>query len=216
MTDNRGGKLTLNNSVIADIGTYKTGGLSHVIYAGSIDSLVVRDSRLSRSLHLGHILKSRSKFTEVSNSSLLGLDSNHSRVIDLSCGGTLIVRDSVLQSSSNSDNADLISVGVEKPVNCKRGLIAGKVEISDSVIVFDRGAAPTDSPDRGNLNRFFTWKVPMNELIINGNTIVKPGDSELLDEEITSVRLSEFARNNHIYISRLRAGLNGTINTQPK
>ncbi|GAB3099968.1 hypothetical protein GCM10027217_18720 [Pseudomaricurvus hydrocarbonicus] len=209
MTDNRGGQLSINDSVFEDIGYYKRKGLSHVIYAGAIDSLTVTNSRMQRALHLGHLLKSRAKSTSISNTQLLGLQSRHSRVIDLSCGGSLSVKNSVLQSSSLTDNQDMISVGVEQPQNCRQGLLDGHVDIQDSVIVFDR-----DTP-AANKNRLFTWRTGVNHLSLSNNIIVNRGNNNLLDEEIGNTTLEEESHNNAMFTNRQAAGLNPTPDTSP-
>jgi hypothetical protein len=210
MTDNRGGSLSIKDSVFEDIGHYKHKGLSHIIYAGAIDSLNITNSRLQKSLRLGHLLKSRAKSTTVTDSFLLGLDSRHSRVIDLSCGGSLNVINSVLQSSSRSDNQDLISVGVEELKNCPHGLLDGDVDITDSVIVFDR-----ESPAADN-NRLFTWRTGLEHLSLSNNTLVQRGNHNLLDQKIGDTPVEERSQNNTLHNSRQAAGLNPAPDTQPR
>jgi hypothetical protein len=210
MTDNRGGRLSIKDSVFEDIGYYKHKGLSHIIYAGAIDSLTVVNSRLQRALHLGHLLKSRAKSTTVTNSQLLGLQSNHSRVIDLSCGGSLKVNNSVLQSSSLTDNQDLISVGVEKPQNCRQGLLDGDIDIRDSLIIFDR-----DAPE-ANKNRLFTWRTGVKHLSLSNNTIVNRGNNNLLEQEIGDTTIEEESPHNTMFKSRQAAGLNPMPDISPE
>ncbi|WP_157890241.1 hypothetical protein [Marinobacterium aestuarii] len=209
MTDNRGGSLSIQDSVFEDIGYYKRKGLSHIIYAGAIDSLDITNSRLQRALHLGHLLKSRAKSTTIKNSQLLGLQSNHSRVIDLSCGGRLLVSNSVLQSSSLTDNQDLISVGVEKPQNCRQGLQDGSIDIKNSVIIFDR-----DTP-AANKNRLFTWRTGLEYLSLNNNTIVSKGDNNLLKQEIGDTAIEIEPQHNTLFKSRQAASLNPIPDTSP-
>src|SRR5690606_9616571 len=112
---NRGGTLVIEDSLIEEQG-HPDSALSHLVYAGVIDRLVVRNSTLRRSRYLGHLLKSRARETVVERSLLLGLDGAHSRLIDLPCGGALSVRDSVIQHGAFSDNADLFSVGTEPKI----------------------------------------------------------------------------------------------------
>jgi len=215
MTDNHGGSLAIADSFIGDIGSVKRRGLSHIIYAGSIDSLAVSNTVLQRSMHLGHILKSRARKTRVINSKLLGLDSRHSRVIDLSCGGSLQVLNSVLQSSSNTDNDDLISVGVERPQNCKGGLIAGDVEISNSVIVFDRGAGGSGTEAKARTNRLFTWRTGVDSLKLVDSKIVNPGGTDMLDHWIERTYMASAAKNTPVYQTRAEANLSPIVNSEP-
>ncbi|MFC6669006.1 hypothetical protein [Marinobacterium aestuariivivens] len=210
MTDNRGGNLSIKDSIFEDIGFYKRKGLSHIIYAGAIDSLTVVNSRLQRALHLGHLLKSRAKSTTVTDSLLLGLQSRHSRVIDLSCGGRLEVKNSVLQSSSLTDNQDLISVGVETPQNCRHGLLDGDIDIRDSVIVFDR-----DMPDANN-NRLFTWRSGVKHLSLSNNTIINRGNNNLLQQEVGDTAIEVQSQHNAMFENREAAGLNPIPDTPPR
>ena len=170
---------------------------------------------LQRSLRLGHLLKSRAKRTTVRNSRLLGLDGNHSRVIDLSCGGRLDVRNSVLQSSSNADNADLIAIGVEPESNCRRGLLPGDVALVDNTIVFDRGLRDEDPPSRRRQNRFFTWKTPVNNLLMVDNVIVSPGGGYLFEEAPPGSLLRDVRERNAVHPSRRSAGLSPRADTDP-
>nr|WP_067297792.1 hypothetical protein [Marinobacterium profundum] len=210
MTDNRGGSLSIKDSVFEDIGYYKRQGLSHIIYAGAIDSLDITNSRLQRSLHLGHLLKSRAKATTITDSLLLGLQSKHSRVIDLSCGGSLKVNNSVLQSSSLTDNQDLISVGVEPPKNCRHGLLDGNIDIRNSVIVFDR-----ETPDADN-NRLFTWRTGIEHLSLSNNTIVSKGANNLLKQPIGDTTIEIEPQHNSMFKSRQAADLNPMPDTPPR
>ncbi|MGH1374035.1 MAG: hypothetical protein ACRBBW_18490 [Cellvibrionaceae bacterium] len=209
MTDNRGGKLIVRNSEIKNTGRYKKRGLSHAIYAGSIDSLSINNSLIERSLHLGHLIKSRAANTEISNSRIVGLDSRHSRVVDLACGGTLKIRDSLLQSSSNSDNQDFISVGVESEKNCTRGLLNGRVDISNSLLIFDRQS------HTNNKNRLFTWRTGIDHLSLNGNTFINRDGNPLLEQLIGDITLEDKAINNRLFSSRNEAGVSSATDTLP-
>lgn len=118
LTDNRGGRLVVEDTIIEDIGHTRGREPMHLIYAGVIDSLMVRNSTLRRSHHLGHILKSRAKKTTVLKSYLLSLNSRNSREVDLPCGGTVLLDSVVIQKGPNSDNNDSIAFGTE-PRICK-------------------------------------------------------------------------------------------------
>jgi hypothetical protein len=124
ITDNRGGRLLIEDSVIEDIGVPKRGALSHLVYVGRIDSVTLRRSLLRRSRQLGHLLKSRARVTTIERTALLGLDTRNSREIDLPCGGTLNLDRVVIHKGPNADNMDSIAVGME-PQNCKGRLYPG-------------------------------------------------------------------------------------------
>ncbi len=173
LTDNRGGILRINDSVLGDTGDAdREQNLSHVLYAGRIDELHIHNSTLRRSTNLGHLLKSRAALTRVYESKLLGLDGHHSRVIDLPCGGILEVRNSVLQSGSRADNFDMVSVGVEPASSCGGYLDDGDVRIIDSVLVFDRESSVTE---QGSITSvLFNWQVGVRNLELRGNRLVAP------------------------------------------
>ncbi|MCW8884575.1 MAG: hypothetical protein OQK12_04865 [Motiliproteus sp.] len=215
MTDNRGGTLKLFDSYLSDIGSAKKTGLSHILYAGSIDSLVVKNSVLQRSMRLGHILKSRAKHTEIISSNLLGLDGRHSRVVDFPCGGTLKISNSILQNSTRSDNSDLISIGVESPANCNGEVLPGFVELTGNTIVFDRGLGIDDLPSRKKENRLFTWRSGKTGLTMKDNLIVSPGGTYILNQEIEGHKLQKPGSNNRLVTSRKAAGLNSEPDTSP-
>ncbi len=113
LTDNRGGRLSVEESIIEDIGHDRGNQPQHLIYAGLIDRVSVRRSILRRSHHLGHILKSRARITEVRDSYLLGLESRNSREADFPCGGRILFDNVVVQKGSASDNNDSFSMATE-------------------------------------------------------------------------------------------------------
>ncbi len=116
LTDNRGGTLRVEDSVVEDIGHDRGNQPLHLIYAGVIDRLVVQRSILRRSHYLGHILKSRAKATEVRDSYLLGLGSRNSREADFPCGGMILFDRVVVHKGPNSDNADSFSMATEPQI----------------------------------------------------------------------------------------------------
>ncbi len=201
LTDNRGGTLIVEDSTIEDEG-HPDSALSHLVYAGAIDRLVIRRSTLRRSLYLGHLLKSRAAETVVESSRLLGLDGRHSRAIDLPCGGRLVVRNSVLQHGRNSDNADLIALGTE-PQNCS-SFRPGDVELIDNWIVSDRHSATVGTDRAAAPTTLFTWRAAGgNRLKATGNSIVNiarwQGDDSWSPPDL--------AAGNRIFRDRAAAGL---------
>ncbi|PIE39521.1 MAG: hypothetical protein CSA53_01045 [Gammaproteobacteria bacterium] len=207
LTDNKGGSLTINDSVIENIGGIPgQSSLSHIVYAGLIDTLTIQDTVLRNSTGKGHLLKSRAKRTTVSRSELAGKDGEHSRVIDISCGGFLAVTNSLLQASANADNADLIAMGVEAPQNCHNTSRDNKVVITGNTILFDiRHKQQLPLADQ----IFFNWQGPVSSLNVSDNIIVAPGRF-LWQAPWRHVDISiPKSANNCIYKTREAAGLAG-------
>ncbi len=136
LTGNRGGRLVVEDSLIEDIGHDRGAEPMHLIYAGVIDQLIVRRSTLRRSHHLGHLLKSRARGTDVRESWLLGLGSHNSREADLPCGGRILFDKVVIQKGAASDNDDSIAVATE-PANCAP-YADTSFTMTRSWVVFDR------------------------------------------------------------------------------
>lgn len=194
LTDNRGGRVVVEDSLIENIG-YADSDLGHLIYAGAIDELVVRHSTLRLSRNLGHIVKSRAKRTVITHSYLLGLDGPNSRELDVPCGGEVIVRDSVLQKGSSSDNAEMIGFAGEANAarNCPIGLYANSsVTLERNWIIFDRQTLS------GNGNRLMIdFSRGKASLQVNDNRIVN----------MREWGFAPIPRRNTIFSERSAAGL---------
>jgi hypothetical protein len=74
---------------------------------------IFRRSQSLQAVGQGHLLKSRSLATTIENSLLAMQDSNSSRCIDISDGGTVVVRNSVIQQGPKTDNNDIIGIALE-------------------------------------------------------------------------------------------------------
>jgi hypothetical protein len=204
LTDNRGGSLVIEDSLIEDQGQ-AGGALSHLVYGGIIDRLVIRNSTLRRSRALGHLLKSRAAETLVEDSRLLGLDGRHSRSIDLPCGGRLTVRHSVIQHGSRSDNADLFAVGTEPDI-CGAAARQGDVTLTDSWIIGDRLPRRRSQDESEEATTLFTWRASGgNRLTMTGNRIV--GIERWSDGTGDAWPVSIRSAGNRIYATRAAAGL---------
>ena len=160
LTDNKGGRLIVEDTLIEDVGHARGREPMHLIYAGIIDKLRVTRSTLRRSHYFGHILKSRARSTEVSDSYLLSLGSVNSREADLPCGGVIKMTRVVIQKGPKSDNNESFGVGLE-PRNCL-GALHPKTTFSltDSWLIFDRAKS-----------QFGHWKGKVKP-IISDNRIV--------------------------------------------
>ncbi len=77
------------------------------------DRLEIRYSRFLSSKGEGHEIKSRAPVTLIESSVVASLSGKDSRLIDVSNGGALIVRNSVLEQGVNSSNLELIGFGLE-------------------------------------------------------------------------------------------------------
>ncbi|MGC1606032.1 MAG: right-handed parallel beta-helix repeat-containing protein [Candidatus Acidiferrum sp.] len=110
------GIITVEDVVISECGG--SGGQAHNIYVsasdhGTASQFIFRRSQSLQAVGQGHLLKSRSLATTIENSLLAMLDANSSRCIDISDGGTVIVRNSVIQQGPKSDNDDIIGIALE-------------------------------------------------------------------------------------------------------
>lgn len=152
-----GDTITIRNSHFENNGMNNmTDGMAHNLYINTSASFNFLNSKSVRSKLGGHELKSRAVKTVVEGSTIATLSGNDSRLIDISNGGELIVRNSVLQKGTPGNN-DLIGFGPE-------GLVAGRtntVTITGNKVIADRS--------NGQLIRFFQSASPIN---ISSNTLV--------------------------------------------
>jgi hypothetical protein len=160
LTDDRGGKLVVEDSLIENTGLNdRSDAYGHGLYAGTINSLILRRTTIRNVNSSGHTLKSRAQETILENVHLLGKQGFHSRSIDLPCGGTLQMTNSIIQHGVNSENYDVIALGTE-PDDCK--IYPSRIRLNKNWIVVDR---------IGN-NTLFSWHSPLSILILKNNHIV--------------------------------------------
>ncbi|MCP4268276.1 MAG: hypothetical protein GY777_22330 [Candidatus Brocadiaceae bacterium] len=204
ITDNRGGELYLEDSLIENTGLNdRSTTLGHGLYAGRIDRVVVRNSIIRRAFGDGHLFKSRAPDTLIENSVIAGLNGYHSRVIDFPCGGKLIIRNSVLQQGVNTDNIDLISVGTE-PKSCKSSVKSSDVTLKSNWIIFDRDRSSDERSANHGETRLFTWRAPMNHVAVTGNKFVEPiGELNFGEKKLSY----DWHEQNILYRSRSEAGI---------
>jgi hypothetical protein len=84
----------------------------HVLYAGSIDRLVVRGSYFHRG-RVGHLLKSRARENLITYNRITDEDGSASYEIDLPNGGNAIVLGNLIQQSQRTENGTIVSFGAE-------------------------------------------------------------------------------------------------------
>lgn len=204
LTDNRGGAVTLEDSLIENTGLNdRSGNLGHGFYAGDIDSVVIRDSTVRRSFGDGHLFKSRAPQNSIEHSVIAGMDGRHSRTIDLPCSGTLLVRNSTLQHGANADNADIISVGTE-PGPCQNRIHPADISILHSWIIIDRDESPDERAKDYGYNRLFNWQAPNVTVKVANNRIVESTGRFKFDGE---GKLPDMSKENQLFDSRAKAGL---------
>ena len=180
LTDNRGGSLLIEDSLVENTNrSRRSRTLGHGVYAGNIDSLVLRNSSIRSPFGRGHILKSRAPRTLVENSRLLGLEGRHSRSIDFPCGGELVVKNSAIHHGDQTDNNDVIGVALELK-NCRDWGRPSKVTISDTKIVIDRDGSPDEPAFNYGPTVLLHWKGEVVGANVVGNEIVNPEGSPFL------------------------------------
>lgn len=129
------------------------GGQAHGIYTGAgIGTTVCNGSRVLGGKGAGHLWKSRSQANLLLGCTLDGLDTHHSRVVDIPCGGTLHIKDTKLVQSPAADNRDLIAIGVEA---CREA--ANRPQPWESRVIFENATVIATKPNP----RLFTTKEPL-------------------------------------------------------
>jgi hypothetical protein len=179
LTGNEGtGKLTVEESVIEEIGG---GGLSHGIYFGVGDTLVVRNTTVRRGHNNGHLIKSRARKTVIDRVRALALDGNSSRELEFPCGGDIAVTGSVVQKGPDTDNAESIAVNIESAKalgnagNCgANDGQATRFAFRGNWLIFDRTGLPPERQHAAGANEFGKWRAlpPDTPIEVSGNSIV--------------------------------------------
>jgi len=204
LTDNRGGGVIIDNTVIENTGLgNKSRQLGHGFYAGAIDSVIFRNSTIKSAFNNGHLFKSRAHSTVIENSNLLGLNGRYSRLIDFPCGGILTIKNSTLHHGKQTDNSDLFSVGTE-PKHCKQGIPASTVIMKNNWIIIDRDRSDDERGKERGTSRLFTWYAPIEKLMISDNKIVEKTGNLKMDAKGL---ITGLANKNSFYLDRKSAGL---------
>ena len=128
-TSTDGGTVTVSDSRFSQLGF---GGQAHGIYINSAD-LIFERSLMLASKDTGHGIKSRGAITKIQQSILATLGSNDSRLVDISNGGFLQITDSILQEGPNSENFQLIGIGLEQLKHS-----ASRVVLERNLVIVDR------------------------------------------------------------------------------
>lgn len=206
LTDNRGGRLVLEDSTIENIGLRDSSAeYAHGIYAGLIDTVVIRNSTIRNVDGDGHLVKSRAKHTTLEKVRLLAGEGRHSRSIDFPCGGTLQVSQSVIQHGENTDNPDVIAVGTE-PRSCGK-IRPAQVAITDSWLIIDRDRSADERARNYGPNFLFRWRAPLESLEVKRNHIVNLDEWSTTEVDRGDVRIPDLSEFNQICRKRADCGL---------
>lgn len=124
------GKLTIEYSRFEQLGK---AGRAHAVYSNN-DSLEIRYSRFYSSKDQGHEIKSRAPRTLIEYSEIASLSGVDSRLVDVSNGGALTIRNSVLEQGPNTSNYQLIGFGLEGMTNS----VAPSVVLENNIVLLER------------------------------------------------------------------------------
>lgn len=143
-------------------------GRAHGIYIGRATELTVRNSVFLSPKDEGHAIKSRAAKTTIENNVIASLEGKDSRLIDVPNGGTVIIRNNVLQEGSNSSNPDIIGIGLELAYKGIEGHAVNSSVIEDNTVVIEPARRPSS----------FVHSRDVPDPQVTGNTIIggrKPG-----------------------------------------
>lgn len=107
-------------------------GYSHNIYVGHVNSFAMWFC-YSHDAKVGHLVKSRAKYTTLFCNRLTGENGDGSYEIDLPNGGEALLIGNIIEQSANSQNGGIISFGLEGATNPKQDLV-----LSNNTVVNDR------------------------------------------------------------------------------
>ncbi len=128
-----GGDILIENSRFEHNGANH--GQAHQIYVGNVDTLTIRRTRVIAATGEGHEVKSRAKKTLIEDSVIAALDAQDSRAFDISNGGTLIIRNSVIERGPKTENTDLIGFGFE--IKSSFGASNNSITLTGNTILID-------------------------------------------------------------------------------
>lgn len=155
------GSLTIEFSHFENLGK---AGRSHAIYSNN-ERLIVRDSTILNSVDQGHEIKSRAKSTIILNSIVGSIDSEDSRTIDISNGGTLKIDNSILLQGRNTRNRQLIGYALEGSSKERDNTVI----ISNSMFILER-VGPDEillAPKKLNVSMSIERNVIIGEQLID-------------------------------------------------
>lgn len=104
------GRLLIEDSVFVGNGL---NGSAHGLYISGGDEAVIRRTHILSSHNSGHSLKSGARKLRVEDSVIAALNGNNSRALDLYAGGDIVLLRNVIQQGPNSENSDVIGLGMQ-------------------------------------------------------------------------------------------------------
>ncbi|MCX2981326.1 hypothetical protein EYC98_10665 [Halieaceae bacterium IMCC14734] len=131
-------------------------GRAHGIYIGG-GKLIIDRSLFLAAKSEGHEIKSRSASTRISNTVIASFSSRNSRLLDISNGGVLSIKRSVLAQGPGSANGDMIGYGLEG-----YKYKSNAVTLQDNVILLERNGRDV----------LYHAKQPSPALIMTANLII--------------------------------------------
>ncbi|MBL4589445.1 MAG: hypothetical protein JKY11_05130 [Alphaproteobacteria bacterium] len=123
------GLVAINNSRFEKLGK---NGQAHGVYTNG-GELYITNSLFIAAQSEGHEIKSRSRITVIKNSVIASLSSIDSRLIDVSQGGILSIKNSILQQGPFTANGDMIGFGLEGMPYPKNS-----IELSGNTFILER------------------------------------------------------------------------------
>lgn len=183
LSNSESGSLTIEYSTFERLGK---AGYAHAVYCNN-DRLEIRYSKFYSSKDQGHEIKSRAKETLIEYSEIASLDSVDSRLVDISNGGKLTIRNSLLEQGPNTSNSQLIGFGLEGSDQA----VSQSVELTNNIVLLER--------QNGNVLLGLPSDSSSIQISITGNDII--GD-KFNDKDKHSIE-----QNNNLYNSRSDYGL---------
>ncbi len=126
----KSGKVLIEDSVFERNGR---AGRAHGMYING-GELIVRLTKVLSSKDQGHGIKSRAAYTLIEDCLIASLEGDDSRLIDISDGGFVIIRNNLLIEGPKTVNWQLLAYGVEK----KATFDLNKLRVENNVIITDR------------------------------------------------------------------------------
>jgi hypothetical protein len=141
------GVVIVEDSLFERLGSV---GRAHAIYMSGGTHLIVRRSRIVSSREEAHEIKSRALKTTIEDSEIGSSLGQDSRTIDLPNGGSITIRNNVLQKGPNSANPDLIGIALEddSPTHPdSTAIITGNTIIMDRPGLLVHSTVPVEMTD---------------------------------------------------------------------
>ena len=153
------GRLLIEDSRFERLGF---GGRAHAIYVGEGDiTFEIRRSRVVASKGQGHEIKSRAARTLIEGCVIASLEGADSRLVDVPNGGEVVIRNNLFQKGPNSQNPDLIAVGLERGKPGRSDHAVNSILIEGNTFILERGH---------RMNLVHTKHVP--PAVLRRNTII--------------------------------------------